>query len=215
MTPARPPHRRTRQQPSTEQLPLIVSVPQVSNRTLRPVLLRDDGDTAGDGHPHFTVEHRQRRPRQRDHEIGQRGHGQRRTDRGTRGLQSDNRRVVLGGIRHDPPDHCKLAKVAQPRNPDQTNDNRGPASAPADQKQQGNLASAPNRQSRWRAGAGRAARNVVVRGVRRDPPDIRKLARVVASVAADMVAAESGEQPTPAEPDTASANHRERHRDAA
>ncbi|WP_285746317.1 hypothetical protein [Lentzea sp. NBRC 105346] len=58
-------------------------------------------------------------------------------------------------------------------------------------------------------------RNVVVRGVRRDPPDIRKLARVVASLAADMLGAESGEQPTPAEPDSAGASHRDHRSDAA
>lgn len=209
MTPTRPPHRRTRQQPSTEQLPLIASASQAGNQTLRPVRLRGDGDTAGDGHPRITVEHGQRRPLQRDHEIEQRGHGQQGTDRGTRRLQSDNRRVVIDGIRPDPPDHPKLAKVAQPRSPGQINGNRGDVPALADQKQQEDLASAPSRQSRWRAGAGRTGRNVVVRGVRRDPPDIRKLARVVASLAADMVAAESGERPTPSEPDTASANHRD------
>jgi hypothetical protein len=50
---------------------------------------------------------------------------------------------------------------------------------------------------------------LVVRGVRRDPPDIRKLARVVASLAADMLAAESGDQPPRAEQDAADADHRD------
>jgi hypothetical protein len=89
---------------------------------------------------------------------------------------------------------------AQPRNPDQTNDTA--ASIPAAvELQQGNSANAPNRQPRQRGGASRAGRNLVVRGVRRDPPDIHKLARVVASLAADMLAAESGDQPPRAEPD--------------
>ncbi|MEU0466677.1 hypothetical protein ABZ215_21955 [Amycolatopsis sp. NPDC006131] len=56
---------------------------------------------------------------------------------------------------------------------------------------------------------------MVVRGVRRDPPDIHKLARVVASLAADIVAAESGERPPTAKPDTADASDRDQRRDAA
>jgi hypothetical protein len=56
---------------------------------------------------------------------------------------------------------------------------------------------------------------LVVRGVRRDPPDIRKLARVVASLAAAMLEDKAGEQPPRAEPDTSGASPRDRRRDAA
>jgi len=92
---------------------------------------------------------------------------------------------------------------AQPRDPEHAND----VPAPVEQ-QQGNPTT-PSRQPRLRSSAGRTGRNLVVRGVRRDPPDIRKLARVVASLAADMLEADSGEQPPPAEPDTAGASHRD------
>ena len=95
---------------------------------------------------------------------------------------------------------------AQPRNPDQANDNVADLPAPGE-LQQGSPANAPSRQPRQRGGAGRAGRNLVVRGVRRDPPDIRKLARVVASLAAEMLAAESGDQPPRAESDAADADH--------
>ncbi|MGY6655331.1 hypothetical protein ACXIZN_24530 [Amycolatopsis sp. TRM77291] len=44
---------------------------------------------------------------------------------------------------------------------------------------------------------------------------MRKLARVVASLAADILAAESGEQPPSVEPDTSDADHRDQLRDAA
>ena len=101
---------------------------------------------------------------------------------------------------------------AQPRNSDQPNDNRADVSAPVDDQQQDSPTSASSRQSRRRSGAGRTGRNLVVRGVRRDPPDMHKLARVIASLAADMVAADSREQPPPAEPD---ASHRDHLRDAA
>lgn len=97
---------------------------------------------------------------------------------------------------------------AQPRNPDQPNDNRADIPAPVE-TQQGSPDNAPSRRPRQRGGAGRAGRNLVVRGVRRDPPDIRKLARVVASLAADMLAAESGDQPPRAEQDAADADHRD------
>jgi hypothetical protein len=102
---------------------------------------------------------------------------------------------------------------AQPGNPDQPNNDR--ADVPAPVEQQESSTSASSRQSRRRSGAGRTGRNLVVRGVRRDPPDIRKLARVVANLAADMLAAESGEQPPSAEPDAADASHRDHLRDAA
>jgi hypothetical protein len=100
---------------------------------------------------------------------------------------------------------------AQPRNPDQPNNDHADIPAPVEQQQE-SPTSASSRQSRRRSGAGRTGRNLVVRGVRRDPPNVRKLARVVASLAADMVAAESGEQPPSAEPD---ASHRDHLRDAA
>lgn len=104
---------------------------------------------------------------------------------------------------------------AQPRTPDQTNDDCADVPAPADQEQESPV-SAPNRQPRRRVGAGRAVRNnVVVRGVRRDPPDMHKLARVVASLAADLVQAKAGEQTLPTEPGTADAGHRDHRRDAA
>ncbi|MGB3439989.1 MAG: hypothetical protein WBA97_14675 [Actinophytocola sp.] len=104
---------------------------------------------------------------------------------------------------------------AQPRNPDQANDNYVDVSAPADQEQQESPDDTQTRQPRRHVGAGRTVRNVVVRGVRRDPPDTSKLARVVASLAAAMLAVESGEQPALAESDTAGASHRDHHRDAA
>jgi hypothetical protein len=104
---------------------------------------------------------------------------------------------------------------AQPHNPEQANDNRADVPAPVEQEQQESPVSAPSRQPRPRVGAERTGRNLVVRGVRRDPPDIRKLARVVASLAADMLAAETGEQPPRAEPDTTSTSHRDHRRDAA
>ncbi|MER6759143.1 MULTISPECIES: hypothetical protein [Amycolatopsis] len=101
---------------------------------------------------------------------------------------------------------------AQPRNADQPNDDRADVPAPVDDQKQEGPASASSTQSRRRSGAGRTGRNLVVRGVRRDPPDMRKLARVIASLAADMVAADSREQPPPAEPDD---GHRDHLRDAA
>lgn len=104
---------------------------------------------------------------------------------------------------------------AQPRNPDQTNDNCADVPAPADQEQQESPVNASNRQPRRRVGAGRAVRNVVVRGVRRDPPDMHKLARVVACLAADLLQAEASEQTLPAEPGAADAGHRDHRRDAA
>lgn len=97
---------------------------------------------------------------------------------------------------------------AQPRNPDQANDNLADVPAPAEQQQE-SPTSTSSRQSRRRSGAGRTGHNLVVRGVRRDPPDMHKLARVVASLAADMLAAETGEQPPSAEPDAADASHRD------
>jgi len=66
-----------------------------------------------------------------------------------------------------------------------------------------------------RVGAGGAGRNLVVRGVRRDPPNMRKLARVVASLAATMLADETGQQPVRSEPDTSAASPRDSRRDAA
>ncbi|MEV6444700.1 hypothetical protein [Amycolatopsis sp. NPDC051716] len=101
---------------------------------------------------------------------------------------------------------------AQPRNADQPNDNHADVPAPVDDQQQDSPTSASSKQSRRRSGAGRTGRNLVVRGVRRDPPDMHKLARVIASLAADMAAANSREQPPFAEPD---ASHRDHLRDAA
>lgn len=103
---------------------------------------------------------------------------------------------------------------AQPRNSDQPNGNRAEVPAPAEQQQEG-AAGTSSKQPRPRSGAGRTGRNLVVRGVRRDPPDMRKLARVIASLAADMVAADSGEQPPSVGPATADASHRDHLRDAA
>jgi len=97
---------------------------------------------------------------------------------------------------------------AQPRNPDQPNNNHAHVPAPVDDQQQESPTNPSSRQSRRRSGAGRTGRNLVVRGVRRDPPDMHKLARVIASLAADMAAADAREQPPPAEPDAS-------HRDAA
>lgn len=103
---------------------------------------------------------------------------------------------------------------AQPRTPDQSNDNGAEVPAPVEQQPESS-GSTSSEQSRRRNGAGRAGRNLVVRGVRRDPPDMRKLARVIASLAADMVAADSGEQPPSADPATADTSHRDHLRDAA
>ena len=101
---------------------------------------------------------------------------------------------------------------AQPRNSDQPNDNRADIPAPVDDQQQESPTSASSRPPRRRSGAGRTGRNLVVRGVRRDPPDMRKLARVIASLAADMAAADAREQSPSAEPDASS---RDQLRDAA
>jgi hypothetical protein len=105
---------------------------------------------------------------------------------------------------------------AQPDEPEQVNDNRvDDVPAPVELEQRSGPGSAPSGQPRPRAGAGGAGRNLVVRGVRRDPPDIRKLARVVASLAAAMLEDETGGQPPRAEPDTSGAGPRNRRRDAA
>jgi len=90
---------------------------------------------------------------------------------------------------------------AQPHDPGQINDNHADLPAPVELEQQ----KRPESGHRSRGGAGKAGRNLVVRGVRRDPPDIRKLARVVASLAADMLDNEAGEQPPHAEPDAVDA----------
>ncbi|GAB3474375.1 hypothetical protein GCM10027521_02730 [Amycolatopsis cihanbeyliensis] len=104
---------------------------------------------------------------------------------------------------------------AQPHDPEQANDNRADVPAPVEQNQQESPGSAPSRQPRRRGSAGRTGRNLVVRGVRRDPPDIRKLARVVASLAAAMSEPESDGQPLPAEQDTAGTSPRRHRSDAA
>ena len=101
---------------------------------------------------------------------------------------------------------------AQPRNADQPNDNHADVPAPVDDQQQDRPTSASSKQSRRRGGAGRTGRNLVVRGVRRDPPDMHKLARVIASLAADMAAADPRAQPPSVEPD---ASHRDHLHDAA
>lgn len=45
----------------------------------------------------------------------------------------------------------------------------------------------PNTKPRRRGNAHRTGRNLVVRGIRRDPPETRKLAHVIASLATEMV----------------------------
>lgn len=52
----------------------------------------------------------------------------------------------------------------------------------------------PIKKTRRRGNARRTGQNLVVRGVRRDPPDIHKLAQVVASLAADMLEDETGDE---------------------
>lgn len=49
-----------------------------------------------------------------------------------------------------------------------------------------------------RGNARRTGQNLVVRGVRRDPPDVHKLAQVLARLAADMVEEETGDTDTKA-----------------
>lgn len=61
------------------------------------------------------------------------------------------------------------------------------------------------KKSRKRGNARRTGQNLVVRGVRRDPPDVHKLAKVVASLAADMVETDMDEQPKLTDPEAAGA----------
>lgn len=49
-----------------------------------------------------------------------------------------------------------------------------------------------------RGNARRTGQNLVVRGMRRDPPDVHKLAQVLASLAADLVEEETGDTDTKA-----------------
>jgi hypothetical protein len=104
---------------------------------------------------------------------------------------------------------------AQPADPEKVNNNRADVPAPVELERHASAGSAPSEQPRPRVGAGGAGRNLVVRGVRRDPPNMRKLARVVASLAATMLADETGQQPVRSEPDTSAASPRDSRRDAA
>lgn len=104
---------------------------------------------------------------------------------------------------------------AQPADPAKVNNNHTDIPAPVELEQDAGTDSVPSKQPRPRVGAGGAGRNLVVRGVRRDPPNMRKLARVVASLAASMLAEETGQQPAYSEPDASAASPRDGHRDAA
>jgi hypothetical protein len=104
---------------------------------------------------------------------------------------------------------------AQPADPNKVNNNCGDGSAPVEPERHESAGNVPSEQPRPRVGAGGAGRNLVVRGVRRDPPNVRKLARVVASLAATMLAEESGQQPLASEPDTPTVSPGDAHRDAA
>lgn len=103
---------------------------------------------------------------------------------------------------------------AQPADPAKVNNNHTDVPAPVESGQAGSPDSGPSKQPRSRVGVGGAGRNLVVRGVRRDPPNMRKLARVVASLAASMLAEETGQQPLCSEPDATAASPRD-DRDAA
>jgi hypothetical protein len=104
---------------------------------------------------------------------------------------------------------------AQPADPAKVNNNHTNVPAPVEMAQAGSTDSGPSKQRRPRIGADGAGRNLVVRGVRRDPPNMHKLARVVASLAASMSAEETGQQPACAEPDASAASPRDDRRDAA
>ncbi|GGM81041.1 hypothetical protein GCM10012275_59610 [Longimycelium tulufanense] len=65
-----------------------------------------------------------------------------------------------------------------------------------------NTNTAPKR-TRQRRNSRRTGHNLVVRGVRRDPPDRHKLARVVASLAADLLKDETSERASITDTDTA------------
>jgi hypothetical protein len=99
---------------------------------------------------------------------------------------------------------------AQAHNPEQPKDNLADLPATTPQEQQESPTSAPTTRPRPTVHAGKAGRNLVVRGVRRDPPDIRKLARVVASLAAAMAEAATTEEPPRAEPNTSDPSSRYR-----
>jgi hypothetical protein len=104
---------------------------------------------------------------------------------------------------------------AQPADPAKVNNNHTDVPAPVELEQHAGTDSVPSKPPRSRVGAGGAGRNLVVRGVRRDPPNMRKLARVVASLAASMLAEETGQQPVCSEPDASAASPRDGRRNAA
>ena len=64
---------------------------------------------------------------------------------------------------------------------------------PAERQRRGNVGTSAKKKRKQR-NARRTGQNLVVRGVRRDPPDIHKLAQVVASLAADMLENETGDE---------------------
>lgn len=63
-------------------------------------------------------------------------------------------------------------------------------------------ADTPVNQTRKPRNTRRTGHNLVVRGIRRDPPDLHKLAQVVASLAADMLEGNTDEQPGLADSET-------------
>ncbi|WP_277670160.1 hypothetical protein [Saccharomonospora viridis] len=80
-------------------------------------------------------------------------------------------------------------------------DDSAGVTVPTEPQPRGN-ANAPARKTRRQGNARRTGQNLVVRGVRRDPPDIHKLAQVVASLAAEMLEDETDdEQPALADTD--------------
>lgn len=95
------------------------------------------------------------------------------------------------GGEHEPGNVAKLPHV----------DDSAGVTVPTEPQPRGN-ASASARKTRRRGNARRTGQNLVVRGVRRDPPDIHKLAQVVASLAAEMLEDETDdEQPALADTD--------------
>lgn len=97
-------------------------------------------------------------------------------------------------------------------------DDSAGVTVPTEPQPRGNV-SPPVRKTRRRGNARHTGRNLVVRGVRRDPPDVHKLAQVVASLAAEMLKDETDvEQSALADTDasdTATTADQHKHRRAA
>lgn len=87
------------------------------------------------------------------------------------------------GGEHEPD---TVAKLPHP-------DDSAGVTVPTEPQPLGNV-DTPAKKTRKRGNARRTGHNLVVRGVRRDPPDIHKLAQVIASLAAEMLEDETGDE---------------------